>query len=69
MVNLIPHLRKLSGACVAVNTCRLTYTDSEKFEPELLDQLEAMGWGDVNESIGSQVVNVNALDRRQKLLD
>jgi len=30
----------------------LTYTDSEKFEPELIDQLEAMGWGDLAESIG-----------------
>ena len=45
-------LRKLSGACVGRNTCRLTYTDSEKFEPELVDQLEAMGWGDLKESIG-----------------
>jgi len=45
-------LRRLSGACVGRNTCRLTYTDSEKFEPELIDQLEAMGWGDLNESIG-----------------
>jgi sulfite reductase (NADPH) hemoprotein beta-component len=44
--------RLLSGACVGRNTCRLTYTDSEKFEPELLDQLEAMGWGDIKESIG-----------------
>ncbi|MDE2027873.1 MAG: nitrite/sulfite reductase [Candidatus Omnitrophica bacterium] len=45
-------LRLLSGACVGRNTCRLTYTDSEKFEPELIDQLEAMGWGDLKESIG-----------------
>jgi len=45
-------LRLLSGACVGRNTCRLTYTDSEKFEPELIDQLEAMGWGDLHESIG-----------------
>ncbi len=46
------NLRLLSGACVGRNTCRLTYTDSEKFEPELIDQLEAMGWGDLKESIG-----------------
>ncbi len=46
------NLRLLSGACVGRNTCRLTYTDSEKFEPELMDQLEAMGWGDLKESIG-----------------
>jgi len=45
-------LRLLSGACVGRNTCRLTYTDSEKFEPELVDQLEEMGWGDLHESIG-----------------
>jgi len=45
-------LRLLSGACVGRDTCRLTYTDSEKFEPELVDQLEAMGWGDLKESIG-----------------
>jgi sulfite reductase (NADPH) hemoprotein beta-component len=30
----------------------LSYTDSEQFEPELLDELEALGFGDLNESIG-----------------
>ena len=45
-------LRLHSGACVGRDTCRLTYTDSEKFEPELIDQLEKMGWGDLCESIG-----------------
>ena len=45
-------LRTLSGACVGRDTCRLTMTDSEKFEPELLDQLEKMGWSDMAESIG-----------------
>ena len=45
-------LRMLSGACVGRDTCRLTYTDSEKFEPELLDELEKMGWGEMPESIG-----------------
>ncbi len=45
-------LRMLSGACVGRDTCRLTYTDSEKFEPELIDQLEKLGWGDMAESIG-----------------
>ncbi len=45
-------LRLLSGACVGRDTCRLTYTDSEKFEPFLVDELEAMGWGDIEESIG-----------------
>jgi sulfite reductase beta subunit-like hemoprotein len=43
-------LRMLSGACVGRDTCRLTYTDSEKFEPCLIDQLEDK-WGDLNESI------------------
>ncbi|MFT3785073.1 MAG: hypothetical protein QM770_02770 [Tepidisphaeraceae bacterium] len=45
-------LRLLSGACVGLPTCRLSYTDSEQFEPELIDQLEAMGYGDLSESIG-----------------
>jgi len=45
-------LRLLSGACVGRDTCRLTYTDSERFEPELIDELEKMGWGDLAESIG-----------------
>lgn len=45
-------LRLLSGACVGRDTCRLTYTDSEKFEPFLIDELEAMGWGELAESIG-----------------
>jgi len=44
-------LRLLSGACVGRDTCRLTYTDSEKFEPSLLDALDQK-WGDVQESIG-----------------
>jgi len=46
------NLRLHSGACVGRDTCRLTYTDSEKFEPVLIDQLEKMGWGDLRESIG-----------------
>lgn len=45
-------LRLKSGACVGRDTCRLTYTDSEQFEPELIDELEKMGWGDMAESIG-----------------
>jgi sulfite reductase beta subunit-like hemoprotein len=44
-------LRLLSGACVGRDTCRLTYTDSEKFEPTLIDGLEEK-WGAVHESIG-----------------
>jgi len=45
-------LRLLSGACVGLPTCRLSYSDSEQFEPELIDELEAMGFGDLSESIG-----------------
>ncbi|MDJ0840280.1 MAG: nitrite/sulfite reductase [Acidobacteriota bacterium] len=45
-------LRLHSGACVGKDTCRLAYTDSEKFEPELIDQLEEMGWGYLAASIG-----------------
>ena len=45
-------LRVLSGACVGRDTCRLTYTDSERFIPKLIDELEKLGWGDLAESIG-----------------
>ncbi len=45
-------LRVLSGACVGLPTCRLSYTESERFEPELIDKLDDMGYGDVHESIG-----------------
>ena len=45
-------LRVLSGACVGLPTCRLSYTDSEQFEPELLDEREDRGYGDLAESIG-----------------
>ena len=49
---VVSRLRTLSGACVGLPTCRLSYTESEQFEPELLDKLEEMGYGDVHESIG-----------------
>ena len=45
------NLRLLSGACVGRDTCRLTYTDSERFEPQLIDILEKK-WGNMEESIG-----------------
>ncbi len=45
-------LRLVSGACVGRDTCRLTYTDSEKLEPYLIDELEKLGWGGMTESIG-----------------
>jgi len=45
-------LRVLSGACVGLPTCRLATADSERYEPELIDTLDDMGYGDVEESIG-----------------
>ena len=45
-------LRVLSGACVGLPTCRLSYTESERFEPELIDEMETRGYGQMNESIG-----------------
>ncbi len=48
----ISRLRSLSGACVGLPTCRLSYTDSEEFGPELFAQLEDMGYGELQESIG-----------------
>ncbi len=45
-------LRKNSGACVGRSTCRLAYTESEQFEPELIDTLEGLGWQDFDTSIG-----------------
>ncbi len=46
------NLRLKSGACVGLNSCRLAYTESEKVEPLIIDQLEKLGWGDMKESIG-----------------
>jgi len=48
----ISRLRSLSGACVGLPTCRLSYTDSEEFGPELFERLEDMGYGDMQESVG-----------------
>ncbi len=48
----VSKLRSLSGACVGLPTCRLSYTDSERFEPKLMDELEDRGLGDIAESIG-----------------
>jgi sulfite reductase beta subunit-like hemoprotein len=45
-------LRRRSGACVALPTCRLAYTESERFLPELIDMLEEKGYGNLEESIG-----------------
>ena len=45
-------LRKASVACVGLPTCRLSYTDSELFLPELMDELDQRGWGQMAESIG-----------------
>lgn len=51
LTNAYSKLRMSSGACVGRDTCRLTYTDSEKFEPYLIDDLEKK-WGHMIESIG-----------------
>lgn len=45
-------LRLGSGSCVGKDTCRVAYTDSERFEPRLIDRLEALGWGELATSIG-----------------
>jgi sulfite reductase (NADPH) hemoprotein beta-component len=45
-------LRLHSSACVGLNTCRLSYTESEKYEPVLIDELESLGWGDFATTIG-----------------
>jgi sulfite reductase beta subunit-like hemoprotein len=45
-------LRMHSGACVGLDTCRLAYTDSERFGPVLIDELETLGWGDLATAIG-----------------
>lgn len=45
-------LRRHSGACVGRDTCRLAYTESERYEPILMDELEKLGWADMAESIG-----------------
>ncbi len=46
------NLRLRSGACVALPTCRLAYTDSERFISTLVDELDEKGYGDMTESIG-----------------
>jgi sulfite reductase (NADPH) hemoprotein beta-component len=48
----VSQLRVRSGACVGLNTCRLSYTESEQFEFELLTEMEKRGYGDFQESIG-----------------
>jgi sulfite reductase (NADPH) hemoprotein beta-component len=45
-------LRRNSVSCVGLPTCRLSYSDSERFLPELIDELEKRGWGNIQESIG-----------------
>ena len=45
-------LRKHSVACVGLDTCSIAFTDSEKFLPTIIDELEEMGFGDMEESIG-----------------
>lgn len=45
-------LRRRSISCVGLPTCRLAYTDSERFLPELIDELDRRGWGGMTESLG-----------------
>ncbi len=45
-------LRMSAGACVGLDTCSLAYTDSERFEPVLIDELEKLGWGGLATTIG-----------------
>lgn len=45
-------LRRHSVACVGLPTCRLSYTDSERFLPDLIDELDRRGWRDMTESLG-----------------
>ena len=45
-------LRKRAVACVGLPTCRLSYTDSERFLPVLIDELDQRGFGEMTETIG-----------------
>ncbi|AAK43018.1 nitrite/sulfite reductase [Saccharolobus solfataricus] len=45
-------LRINSTACVGFPTCKLSFTDSERFLPSLIDELERRGWKDIPVSIG-----------------
>ncbi len=45
-------LRIRSAACVGFPTCKLSFTDSERFLPKLIDELERRGWANVPVSIG-----------------
>ncbi len=45
-------LRRHAVACVGLKTCRLSYTESERCLPNVIDELEQRGWGHLAESIG-----------------
>ncbi len=45
-------LRRHSIACVGLPTCSLAYTDSERYLPSVIDELETLGYGELCESIG-----------------
>ncbi|ABP95132.1 sulfite reductase (NADPH) beta subunit [Metallosphaera sedula] len=45
------NLRMHATACVGFPTCKLSYTDSERFLPRLIGELERR-WGDLKETIG-----------------
>jgi len=44
-------LRTMSIACVGFPTCKLSFTESERFLPNLMSKLE-QEWGDMEETIG-----------------
>ena len=45
-------LRRHAVACVGLKTCRLSYTESERCLPYIIDDLEQRSWGHLAESIG-----------------
>lgn len=45
-------LRTSSIACVGFPTCKLSFTNSERFLPNLIDELERRGWKEIPISIG-----------------
>jgi sulfite reductase (NADPH) hemoprotein beta-component len=45
-------LRRHSVACVGLPTCSLAFTESERFLPSLLDDLEREGYGNLKDAIG-----------------
>ncbi len=51
-LNKKSNLRIYSTACVGFPTCKLSFTDSERYLPKVIDELEKRGWGNSLVSIG-----------------